>query len=271
MIWKIILSFALLVFLTACAGKQPQVPYPVFMQTEEVSDTFMAALPGTRTKVYSEDNRSRRISMRLQLPSDWSFGTTGAAPGKTLEIYVLEGDLTLGEFTLEPGGYAYLPSGSMGIEMSSLKGALLLYFVDDVQPGAVIQTPIISNSNLLSWQAESDAIDEFGLSTKVLRADPGSGARTWLMKIEPGAVQDWQQASTTQEGFLLLGQYWHSECGAEGIVPGEYLPGGFFLRPAGSVNGGPDSVAIQTSVWLMRVPNHVSYTRNMNCNFEEAK
>ena len=270
MIGKIILSFALLVFLTACAGKQPQVPYPVFMQTEEVSDTFMAALPGTRAKVYSEDNRSRRISMRLQLPSDWSFGT-GAAPGKTLEIYVLEGDLTLGEFTLEPGGYAYLPSGSMGIEMSSLNGALLLYFVDDVQPGAVIQTPIISNSNLLSWQAESDTIDEFGLSTKVLRADPGSGARTWLMKIEPGAVQDWQQASTTQEGFLLSGQYWHSECGAEGIVPGEYLPGGFFLRPAGSVNGGPDSVAVQTSVWLMRVPNHVSYTRNMYCNFEEAK
>ena len=267
MIQKTFLLCALFVLLPACAGKQPQVPYPVFMSTDEVSDTFLAGMPGTRAKVYSEDNRSRRISMRLQLPSDWSFGT-GAAPGKTLEIYVLEGDLTLGEFTLEPGGYAYLPSGSMGVGMSSLKGARLLYFIDDVQPGAVIQTPIISNSNLLSWQAESDAISEFGLSTKVLRADPGSGARTWLMKIEPGAVQDWQQASTVQEGFLLSGQYRHSECGSEGVVSGEYLAGGFFLRPAGSVNGGPDAAAVQTSVWLMRVPNHVSYTRNMYCNFE---
>lgn len=259
--------FALFLILTACAGKSPQVPYPVFMQASGVSDTFLAGFPGTRAKVFSEDNHSRRTSMMLQLPSDWSFGT-GASPDKTIEIYVLKGDLTLGEFKLERGGYAFLPSGSMGVSMTSVNGALLLYFIDDVRPDAVIQTPIISNSDLLSWRAASDEIDEFGISTKELRSDPGSGARTWLLKIEPGAVQDWQQASTVQEGFLLSGQYRHSECGPGGVVPGEYLEGGYFLRPAGAVNGGPDSAAIQTSIWLMRVPNHVSYTRNMYCNFE---
>ena len=254
----------------SCAGRPPQVNYPVFVQTSEIQDMFVAGFPGTRAKVYSEDVRSRRSSMMLQIPPDWNSGT-GATPGKTLEIYVLEGDLTLGEFELTQGGYAYLPSGSMGGNMSSVSGAVLLYFIDDVQPGAVIQTPIISDSNLLGWLTASDAIDDFGISTKDLRADPGSGAHSWLLKIEPGAVQDWQQASTAQEGVLLSGQYRHSECAPDGIVRGEYLEGGYFLRPPNSVNGGPDAAAVQTSVWLMRVPNHASFTRNMYCHIDDAK
>lgn len=267
---RISLCVATLSLIGACAGKAPQVPYPVYMHASEISDTFMAGFPGTRAKVFSEDVRSRRASMMLQLPSDWSFGT-GATPGKTLEIYVLTGDLKLGEFELGPGGYAFLPSGSMGVGMSSVNGALLLYFIDDVQPEAVIQTPIISDSGLLTWRSASDAIDDFGISTKELRSDPGSGARTWLLKIEPGAVQDWQQASAPQEGILLSGQYRHSECGADGIVRGEYLEGGYFLRPSNSVNGGPESAAMLTSIWLMRVPSHVSLTRNMTCEFATAQ
>jgi len=146
--------FAMLAFLTACTSTRPEIYYPAYIQIADVPDSFLAAFPDTRAKVYSEDNRTRRSSMRLQLPSDWSF-VTGAAPGKTVEIYVLEGDLTLGEFELGPGGYAFLPSGTMGVNMSSLRGAMLMYFVDDVQAGAVIQTPIISNSNLLDWRAAS--------------------------------------------------------------------------------------------------------------------
>lgn len=256
--------FVLLAFLTACTSTRPEVYYPVYVQIADVPDTFLAAYPNTRAKVYSEDNRSRRTSMRLQLPSDWSF-VTGAAPGKTIEIYVLEGDLTLGEFELGPGGYAYLPSGSMGVNMSSLEGALLMYFIDDVQAGAVIETPIISNSNLLDWQAASDSIEESGIATKELRMDPGSGARTWLLKIEPGAVQDWQKANNTQEGFMLSGEYHHVECSSHGPVWGDYLAGGYFLRPANAVNGGPESAAAQTTVWLMRVPNRTSIARDLYC------
>jgi hypothetical protein len=268
--FRVCLLFVALALLTACSNTRPQVFYPVYVQVADVSDTFPAAFPDSRAKVFSEDNRSRRISMRLQLPSDWSF-VTGATPGKTIEIYVLAGDLTLGEFELEPGGYAFLPSGSAGVSMSSVGGALLLYFIDNVQAGAVIQTPIISNSNLLDWHAASDAIEEFGLSTKELRMDPGSGARTWLIKIEPGAVQDWQKATTAQEGFLLSGQYRHSECAVHGVVRGEYFEGGYFLRPADAVNGGPESVAMETAVWLMRVPNRTGYTRNLYCGIESAK
>lgn len=254
----------------ACAAKPPQVAYPAFVQAQSLSDSFLAGLPGTRAKILSADARTQQSSMLLQLPADWDFGT-GAVPGKTIEIYLLEGDVSLGEFTLEPGGYAYLPSGSMGVKMTSRGGALMLYFVGDVNPESIIQTPIISNSDLLPWQAPSGSVDDFGFATKELRTDPGSGARTWLLKIEPGAVQSWQQASVVQEGYLVSGQYRHNECSSGIPLPGEYAAGGYFLRPAMAVNGGPNATAIQTAIWLMRVPAHATYLDNLYCGIETGQ
>lgn len=253
-----------LVVLAACASNTPPIPYPAFVPAADLPDSFLAGLPGSRAKIFSSDARTRRASMLLQLPADWNFGTS-AAPGKTQEFYVLEGELVLGEFTLQPGGYAYLPAGSLGVSMSSSSGALLLYFLDDVRPNAVIQTPIISNSNLLTWRQASEAVEDFGIAVKVLRSDPGSGARTWLKKVEVGAVQNWRQSSTTEEGFLVSGLYQHAECVAGEAITGEYASGGYFLRPAEAVNGGPEAVAQQTSVWLLRVSEHASYTDNLSC------
>jgi hypothetical protein len=253
-----------LTLLAACAGQKPQVSYPAFVQVDDIPDSFVAGLPGTRAKILSSNLDSRRSSLLLLIPPDWNFGT-GGSPEKTLELFLLEGDLTLGEFNLEPGGYAFLPARSMGVKMSSRSGALLLYFLDDVQPDAVIQSPIINNSNLLDWQAISGNVEDFGISIKELRADPGSGARTWLKKIEPGAVQGWQQASAVQEGYMVSGHYQHNECGQGGIVPGEYSAGGYFMRPAGAINGGPNAIAVETTVWVMRVPSQVSYMQNLHC------
>ena len=263
---NVFLSIAL-TLLVACAGKKPVVSYPAFVQISDIPDSFLAGLPGTRAKILSSNLESRRSSMLLQIPPDWDFGT-GSSPEKTLEIYLLEGDLTLGEFTLEPGGYAFLPARSMGVKMSSKRGALMLYFLDDVQADAVIQTPIINNSNLLDWHANSDSIEDFGIATKELRLDPGSGARTWLVRIEPGAVQGWQQASAVQEGYMISGHYQYNECGDGGIVRGEYLAGGYFLRPAGAINGGPNAIAVETAVWVMRVPSHATYTRDLYCGID---
>lgn len=261
---KLFSSIAVLALLAACASNPQQLPYPAFISPNDLPDSFLAGLPGSRAKILSSDTHTRRSSMLLQLPADWSF-STGAAPDKTLEIYLLEGDLTLGGFELKAGGYAYLPSGSMGVSMSSRSGAAMLYFLDDVYPDAVIQTPIINDSNLLQWQVTSTRVEDFGIAIKELRADPGSGARTWLMRIDPAAVQGWRYASAVQEGYLVSGEYRHSECVAGEVVSGTYTTGGYFLRPAGAVNGGAEAVALQSSIWLLRVPEHVTYTSVRHC------
>ena len=108
-------------------------------------------------------------------------------------------------------------------------------------------------------------VDTFGIAIKELRFDPGSGARTWLQKTEPGAVQDWRKATIVQEGYLVSGQYRHAECVSGQAVGGEYTRGGYFLRPAGAVNGGPDAIASESAVWLMRVPKHGSFAGGLGC------
>lgn len=261
------LIFVVVFLLSSCASKPPQIPYPAFIHLEDIPESFLATLPGTRSKIFNADVHSRRSSMVLQLPPNFNFGT-GGEPDKSLEIYVLEGEITLGEFTLEPGGYAYLPSGSMGVSMTSEEGAVVLYFIDQARPGAAIQTPLISNSNLLAWRSDSDGIDDFGLSYKEMRHDPGSGARTWLLRVEPGATLPWQSSSAIEEGYLVSGQYQHSECVGGIPSPGEYASGGYYLRAANAVNGGPSAAALETSIWYVRILEEATITKNHLCGIE---
>ena len=99
--------------LGGCSSGPPQLPYPAFIAVEELPDAFIANLPGVRAKRLAGDPETRQFSSRIVIPPDWQF-TTGASPGQSVEIFVLAGQLTVGEFDLTPGGYAWLPPGSSG-------------------------------------------------------------------------------------------------------------------------------------------------------------
>ena len=57
-----------------------------------------------------------------------------------------------------------------------------------------------------------------------------------------------------REGYLVNGRYRHSECVAGEVHTGDYLPGGYFYRPPGTINGGPEAAATSESIWLLREP-----------------
>lgn len=241
-----------LIVLTACVAgcvtnkSPPALPYPVFVQTDDLPTIFMAALPGVRAKQYVSDLRTRTTSNRVDIPADWT-GSTGGAPGKALEVYVLSGEIRFSEFALRAGGYAYVPPGSIGFQLESDNGAQLLYFLDDVPDASVIRAPLILDSNLLPWTEISP-----GFYVKELRKDPGSGAKAWLQRIEPGADLPWESSSATREGYLVQGDYQHSEC-FEGVAKTwQYSTGGYFRRPAEIIHGGPDAAAISDSIWFLR-------------------
>ncbi len=229
-----------------CASSPP-LPYPAFVAVDELEDVFMASLPGVRAKPLGGDARTRRGSYRIDMPPDWR-GTSGASPGRFLELYVLEGAIKLADIELGPGGYAYLPSGSLGFNLRSPAGARLMYFLGDVEPEAVIRTPILVDTELLSW--EPAGVE--GTAVKVLRSDPGSGATTWLLRVAPQTSVPWQSSSAAREGYLVAGQYRGSECFLGHAHVGLYLPGGYFFRPPGAVHGGPQAMAVSESVWLLR-------------------
>ena len=251
--------------LAGCASAPRNVPYPAFIQAEELDGAFHAGLPGTRAKGLSGDARTGRFSALLLLPEQWRWNT-GAAPGKSVEIYVLAGEVMLGDLALRPGNYAWLPPGSTGLSMSSLGGAELLYFLDDAAPDAVIQTPLFMSRDVVPWQPLTEDAMDAGLQVKELRHDPGSGQRTFLLKVEPGATQRWQKASAKEEGFLLSGDYRHSECLNGEAVTGDYTPGGYFERPAGVVNGGPLAGSSEGAVWFMRTNSRARITVVDQCS-----
>ncbi|MFQ5609118.1 MAG: cupin domain-containing protein [Woeseiaceae bacterium] len=236
-----------LCLVVACAGNpKPKLPYPAFQQADELPDIFMASLPGVRAKPLAGDLKTRTSSNRVDFPEAWQ-GTTGGSPGKATEIFVLAGEISLSGFVLKPGGYAYVPPGSLGFQIEVDRGARVLYFSDDIDDAALIQSPIILESQVLEWQAVAP-----GIERKVLRHDPGTGAHTWMLRISPGAKQSWSASTVVREGYMLSGQYQHAECFNGEALTWQYAPGGYFLRPPEMYNGGPEAVATTRTIWFMR-------------------
>jgi len=236
-----------MVLLAACASGPPKLPYPAFIQVDDLGDMFMATLPGVRGKQLAGDPQTRRTSNRIDLPPAWK-GTSGGVPGRSMEIFVIDGLLTIADIELPPGGYAFLPAGSLGFNLESKEGARILYFVNDADPESIIRSPIIIDAGLLDWAPTPTS----GIATKELRSDPGNGAKTWLLRIEAGSSVPWQSSSALREGYLLHGIYQHSECVLGEVHTGQYMEGGYFYRPADAVNGGPLSVAETDAVWFLR-------------------
>jgi len=241
------LTVSIAVFLGACASGPPQLPYPAFVQVDELNDIFMASLPGVRAKQLSGDLQTRRTSNRIDLPKDWQ-GTSGGEPGRSMEIFVLSGELTIADIVLTRGGYAFLPAGSLGFNLVADDGAQILYFVNDTDPESVIRSPIIINSYLLSWADTG----KLGVASKELRSDPGNGAKTWLVKVSSGASQIWESSGADREGYLVTGNQEYAECVAGKTELWQYAPGGYFNRPADVINGGPESIALTDSIWFLR-------------------
>ena len=257
---RILIGLTIASLLAACASGREPPPYPAFVISDELPDLFLASLPGVRAKEYASDMRTRSASNRVDLPEAWS-GTTGGAPGKALEIYVLSGELKLADIVLTAGGYAYIPPGSLGFKLESESGARILYFLNDPDPDAMIRSAIILDSGLLDWRATGS----IGIFEKELRMDPGTGERSWLLRYEPDAEIPWQSASAMLEGYLVSGQFQDSECVAGAAYTEIYLPGGYFRRPGEAVHGGPEATAIQESVWFLRQQRQSTTNLAVSC------
>lgn len=262
---KNVLNIFAMVLLAGCASGPPKLPYPAFIQVDELEDVFMASLPGVRAKQLSGDPLTRRTSNRVDLPRDWK-GTSGGSPGRSLEIFVVDGELSVADIVLQSGGYAFLPAGSLGFNLSAAEGARILYFVSDTDPEAIIRSPIIINGSLLDWQPTA----RVGVSTKELRSDPGSGAKTWLVRVSTGASQDWESSSALREGYLVSGNQQYAECVNGKVVSWQYAPGGYFYRPADTISGGPESFALTESLWLMRETSHGDVMTWSTCVVQDA-
>jgi glyoxylate utilization-related uncharacterized protein len=183
-----------------------------------------------------------------------------------MEIFVISGVLMVADIELKAGGYAFLPAGSLGFNLTAEEGARILYFVNDTDPESVIRSPIIINSDLLEWENTA----KVGVASKELRSDPGNGAKTWLVKVSTGASQAWESSSAIREGYLVDGNQQYAECLNGEVELWQYAPGGYFYRPADTISGGPESLALTESVWIMRETSRGDSTIWPSCTIVEA-
>jgi hypothetical protein len=248
------------VLFSGCASGPPKLPYPAFIQVDELDDVFVASLPGVRAKQLSGDPQTQRTSNRIDMPADWK-GTSGGMPGRSLELFVLYGKLIIADIELEAGGYAFLPSGSLGFNLATPDGARVMYFVNDTDPESIIRSPIIINSDLLPWESTA----KVGVAKKELRSDPGNGAKTWLVRVSTGASLPWESSSIIREGYLVTGNQQYAECVNGESHLWQYAPGGYFYRPADTISGGPESLALTESTWVLRETGHGEVTVWPSC------
>lgn len=251
-----------------CASQEPPPPsFTGFIQAQTAPVEPWSPYPGVTARRLSADEFTGRSAIHLSVPLGWRWsGMVNTVYSR--EWYVLEGRVQAGERLLRGGDLLYVPAGAQPPALTAMGAAELLAFTDPADPASGLRQTFVASSRALHWRPGTVARDAgvpLDLSVKDLKNDPGTGARTWLVKIGPGVQVPWESHSVVEEGYLLEGDYRLSECLPEGRKDGEYLPGGYFRRPANWIHSGPDSGTDGGAVWLMRSPGALDATFHDDC------
>ena len=219
----------------------------------------MASLPGIRGKQLAGDPQTRRTSNRIDLPPDWK-GTSGGMPGRSMEIFVVEGLVTIADIELPPGGYAFLPAGSLGFNMDSEEGARILYFINDSDPESIIRSPIIIDTALLDWAPHLRRALRPKNCAATLAMAPRHGCCGLRQVVAAMAVVVSTPRRLPSSRYLSAQRMraWR----------GAYLAvhAGRILLPArGRVNGGPLSGGETDAVWFLRETERGKETTVSGC------
>jgi quercetin dioxygenase-like cupin family protein len=223
---------------------------------------------GLKAKTLSRDPQTGAVSLLISYPPGWRSRADSNYHSGDEEIFVLEGDLTIGVRTLTDRCYSFIPAGMAHGPVSSRNGCLALTFFDrepdviasnESKPGAKIDR-VVEYKNYFDepWalgatRAKSKTPPP--LLVKVLRQDGRTGARTWIAGVLSGHPNyTWETHPTWEEGYLIEGEYRLAECLDRKSKAGVYTPGSYFFRPAGLPHVGPDAGAKGYAIWLFRMP-----------------
>jgi len=184
------------------------------------------------TRPLSNDPDTGASTQLVELPPGWAApaGCFGAA----LELLIVEGTVTIGEFRLKRFSYSYLPPGVSAGPWSTAAGARLLWMAGanlDFRAGgaAGIGTPSPLwipqiDPSALPWQPTLTPGFPLGAMRKTLRIDPDTGAGTWLLGMLPQVRETRREIHpTAEEAFTLLGESVSDR--------GVSRPGEYFWRP----------------------------------------
>ena len=189
-----------------------------FIQAQRLpwEDASSSGFAGAAIKLLSNDSDDGSFSAVLKLPAGWSR-QAGTLPVDE-EIYVLDGDLSIGGVTFQDNCYSFLAAGTKSNALNGLTEVALLYFrsgrvADDRATPAVAARRTVAKIDVSaeSWGGEFEKLGLAELKTgarmKILREDPFSGEQTYVSaSIAYRIGVRAERHPIVQEFFLLSGE-----------------------------------------------------------------
>lgn len=186
-----------------------------------------------RSKILSIDDGTGASSALIQYPPGWSFPEPHHLDVDE-ELFVLGGDLTIGELTYTEKCYAHLPAHFARAQASSASGAAVITFFSGeatVRVGAPA-VDACDRSRLVEfvdgfdgeWGGNFHPRFPPGAGRKFLRRDPHDGEETWLLGTMPlRSGRRPEKHPVVEEMYLVSGEL---------VSPlGVMQPGAYFWRP----------------------------------------
>ncbi len=214
-------------------------PHICFIQCQglpwQASD-LTAIRPGVQCKTLSRDPDTGASTQIARYPDKFAQ-TSGQVLTVAEELFVLDGEITLGEQHFHPHCYAYLPAGYKRPALTSTGAVVLTMLTGRIDatlpnPGAA-EDPAIEFLDPFTMPWAGGAVGSVAgkplaptLATKMLRRDPDSGEQTFLYcsqphhpppsKVMPGKFSH----PMVEEIFVLGGTFVFGDVGVMG--PGGY-------------------------------------------------
>ena len=240
----------------------------LFRETATAPATTLAILGDTPVQLLNDARDGRRVAV-AELPAGWSRELPGERE-HTVELLVLEGELSFDGAALGPYHYAHLPASAPApVWTASAAGVRLLLFLDPPRDTDGVQARIMDTQSV-PWRAgvvaQRDTGRTLAVEVKDLLWVEATGQRTWLLRMGTDFEFPWEVHDTAEEGFLLEGQFRLGECLEQGPVHGEYRPGGYFYRPAGIPHGGLESGTDSVAFFLLRTPTNLTVKFQDDCD-----
>jgi hypothetical protein len=211
-------------------------PFIEFIQAQQLdwaASVVTALRPGTSAKPLSRDADSGASSTIVRYPAGWC-DDEGSVLSADEEVFVLEGELTIGEVTHGRYSYAHLPAGFHRPGMRSGPGAVVLTFFSaeperasaDGHAADLVTERVIEKVDAFEGDWGGNFHPRFppGAGRKWLRRDPVTGDETWILGTMPLRSGRRPERHPVVEEMLLLS-------GTLVGHVGEMRPGAYFWRP----------------------------------------
>ena len=183
--------------------------------------------PGVTARKLHRDRATRRVTALVRMAP--GAGYPVHAHADTEELYLLAGELQVGDIRLRTGDYcAAVPGSRHVLSVSPMGCTFVVHASEDDRvgndaPGST-KGIVVVHADDGSWQPGPPD----GVSYRVLGKDSARGTLTSLVKMAPGAVIPAHRHHVAEQVYFLEG---------DGQVAGEVLgPGDYYRVPAGTVH-----------------------------------